>query len=553
MKIDLDKITPSNFIEDIIWNDLKSGKVKKVVMRFPPEPNGRLHIGHAKAACFNFSTAQKFGGKCNLRFDDTNPAREDADFCDQIAADIAWLGFTPAGVFYASEYFEYMRDCAVRLIKNGLAYVDDSTPEEIRRMRGTLTSPGENSPSRTRSVKENLALFEKMQGGSVPDGGMVLRAIIDMASPNMNMRDPVIYRVLHAPHHRTGDKWCVYPMYDFAHPLEDAVEGITHSCCSLEFEDHRPLYDWVTANCVDGLRPRQIEFARLNITDTVMSKRYLKQLVDMGAVDGWDDPRMPTLSGLRRRGVPAHAIVAFCSEVGLAKAVGTVDAAQLYDCIRDELNATAKRYMVVPDPVELDIINLTSDFSEEIEVTEGGEYTVPHPTPIDPEVKSTPVVTRKMRLSPRLYINREDFMVDPPKGYHRLVPNGIARLKNSFIVRCVGYDTDENGNVTRIRCEKTDEVKAKGVVQWVDRDTAADIRIRAFGPIVPDGDGDFTERINRDSLTVGTAKAEAGVNDLPVGEGVQFFRIGYFARDSKDESAFNQVAELKSSYKPKGN
>ncbi|MCX4312613.1 MAG: glutamine--tRNA ligase [Clostridia bacterium] len=553
MKIDLDKITPSNFIEDIIWNDLKSGKVKKVVMRFPPEPNGRLHIGHAKAACFNFSTAQKFGGKCNLRFDDTNPAKEDADFCDQIAADIAWLGFTPAGVFYASEYFEYMRDCAVRLIKNGLAYVDDSTPEEIRRMRGTLTSPGENSPSRTRSVKENLALFEKMQGGSVPDGGMVLRAIIDMASPNMNMRDPVIYRVLHAPHHRTGDKWCVYPMYDFAHPLEDAVEGITHSCCSLEFEDHRPLYDWVTANCVDGLRPRQIEFARLNITDTVMSKRYLKQLVDMGAVDGWDDPRMPTLSGLRRRGVPAHAIVAFCSEVGLAKAVGTVDAAQLYDCIRDELNATAKRYMVVPDPVELDIINLTSDFSEEIEVTEGGEYTVPHPTPIDPEVKSTPVVMRKMRLSPRLYINREDFMVDPPKGYHRLVPNGIARLKNSFIVRCVGYDTDENGNVTRIRCEKTDEVKAKGVVQWVDRDTAADIRIRAFGPIVPDGDGDFTERINRDSLTVGTAKAEAGVNDLPVGEGVQFFRIGYFARDSKDESAFNQVAELKSSYKPKGN
>jgi len=553
MKIDLDKITPSNFIEDIIWNDLKSGKVKKVVMRFPPEPNGRLHIGHAKAACFNFSTAQKFGGKCNLRFDDTNPAKEDADFCDQIAADIAWLGFTPAGVFYASEYFEYMRDCAVRLIKNGLAYVDDSTPEEIRRMRGTLTSPGENSPSRTRSVKENLALFEKMQGGSVPDGGMVLRAIIDMASPNMNMRDPVIYRVLHAPHHRTGDKWCVYPMYDFAHPLEDAVEGITHSCCSLEFEDHRPLYDWVTANCVDGLRPRQIEFARLNITDTVMSKRYLKQLVDMGAVDGWDDPRMPTLSGLRRRGVPAHAIVAFCSEVGLAKAVGTVDAAQLYDCIRDELNATAKRYMVVPNPVELDIINLTSDFSEEIEVTEGGEYTVPHPTPIDPEVKSTPVVTRKMRLSPRLYINREDFMVDPPKGYHRLVPNGIARLKNSFIVRCVGYDTDESGNVTRIRCEKTDEVKAKGVVQWVDRDTAADIRIRAFGPIVPDGDGDFTERINRDSLTVGTAKAEAGVNDLPVGEGVQFFRIGYFARDSKDESAFNQVAELKSSYKPKGN
>ncbi len=549
MKLDLDKITPSNFIEDIIWNDLKSGKVKSVMMRFPPEPNGRLHIGHAKAACFNFSTAAKFGGKCYLRFDDTNPVKEDADFCDQIERDIRWLGFDPAGIYYASEYFGYMRDCAVKLIKAGLAYVDDSTPEVIRQMRGTLTTPGTDSPARGRSVKENLALFEKMQGGSIPDGGMVLRAAIDMASPNMNMRDPVIYRVLHAPHHRTGDKWCIYPMYDFAHPLEDAVEGITHSCCSLEFEDHRPLYDWVVNNCVDGQKPRQIEFARLNITDTVMSKRYLKQLVDMGAVDGWDDPRMPTLSGLRRRGVPAHAIVAFCNEVGLAKAVGTVDAAQLYDCIRDELNATAKRYMVVPDPIELDIINLPDDFSREIEVTEGGEYTVPHPTPIDPEKKCTPTVTRKIKLTPRLYVNRDDFMADPPKGYHRLVPNGLARLKNSFIVRCVGYDTDESGKVIKIRCEKTDEVKAKGVIQWVDRDSAADIKIRYLSPIVPDGDGELTERIDRDSLTVGTAKAEAGVNDLPIGEGVQFFRIGYFARDGKQTDAFNRVVELKSSYK----
>ncbi len=549
MKLDLDKITPSNFIEDIIWNDLRSGKVKSVTMRFPPEPNGRLHIGHAKAACFNFSTAAKFGGKCNLRFDDTNPVKEDADFCEQIEQDIRWLGFDPAGIYYASEYFGYMRDCAVRLIKAGLAYVDDSTPEEIRQMRGTLTTAGTVSPARARSVKENLALFEKMQGGSVPDGGMVLRAAIDMASPNMNMRDPVIYRVLHAPHHRTGDKWCIYPMYDFAHPLEDAVEGITHSCCSLEFEDHRPLYDWVVDNCVDGQKPRQIEFARLNITDTVMSKRYHKQLVDLGVVDGWDDPRMPTLSGLRRRGVPAHAIVAFCNEVGLAKAVGTVDAAQLYDCIRDELNATAKRYMVVPDPVELDIVNLPDDHSEEIEITEGGEYTVPHPTPIDPEKKSTPVVTRKVKLTPRLYINREDFMPEPPKGYHRLVPGGIARLKNSFIVRCVGFDTDGSGKVTKIRCEKTDEIKAKGVIQWVDRDSAADIKIRCFSPVVPDGEGDIEQRIDRNSLTVSTAKAEAGVNDLPIGEGVQFFRIGYFARDSKDTSAFNRVVELKSSYK----
>ena len=547
--MDLDKITPSNFIEDIIYNDLKSGKIKNVVMRFPPEPNGRLHIGHAKAACFNFTTAKKYGGKCNLRFDDTNPVKEDADFCDQILNDIRWLGFEPAGVFYASEYFEYMYDCAITLIKKGLAYVDESTPDEIRAMRGTLTSPGTLSPARSRSVKENLALFEKMRSGVVPDGGMVLRAKIDMASPNMNMRDPVVYRVLHTPHHRTGDKWCIYPMYDFAHPLEDAVEGITHSCCSLEFEDHRPLYDWFIDNCDTENKPHQYEFARLNITDTVMSKRYLKQLVDIAAVDGWDDPRMPTLSGLRRRGVPSHAIVAFCNEVGLAKSVSTVDGAQFYDCVRDELNATARRYMVTPDPVELDIVNLADDFSEEIEVTEGGEYTVPHPTANDPEKRETPVVTRKIRLTPRLYINREDFMADPPKGYHRLVPGGLARLKNSFIIRCVGFDTDESGKVTKIRCEKTDEVKAKGVIQWVDRDSAVDIKINYLSAIVPDGEGEFTDRIDNNSLVVGSAKAEKGVTDLSVGEGVQFFRIGYFARDSKDTDAFNRVVELKSSYK----
>ncbi len=546
--MDIEKITPMNFIEDVIYDDLKSGRIKNVAMRFPPEPNGRLHIGHAKAACFNFTTAQKFGGKCNLRFDDTNPVKEDADFCDQILYDIRWLGFEPAGVYYASDYFEYMRDCAVLLIKKGLAYVDDCTPEQIRLLRGTLTEAGKESPSRNRSVKDNLALFDRMQSGKVPDGGMVLRAKIDMASPNMNMRDPVIYRVLHAPHHRTGDKWCVYPMYDFAHPLEDAVEKITHSCCSLEFEDHRPLYDWVVNNCDIKDKPHQYEFARLGITDTVVSKRYLKQFVDEGFVDGWDDPRMPTLSGLRRRGVPAHAIVAFCNEVGLAKSVSTVDAAQLNDCIRDELNATAKRYMVVPDPVELDIVNLDSDYEQFIEVTEGGEYSVPHRTPVDPETRSTPVVTRKIRLTPRLYVNREDFMADPPKGYHRLVPDGLARLKNSFIVRCVGFDTDADGKVVKIRCEKTDEVKAKGVIQWIDRDTAADIKINYLSALVPDGEGDFIDRVNRDSLRVGTAKAESGVSELKVGEGVQFFRIGYFARDAKNKDSFNSVVELKSSY-----
>ncbi len=546
--MDIEKTTPMNFIEDVIYDDLKSGRIKNVAMRFPPEPNGRLHIGHAKAACFNFTTAQKFGGKCNLRFDDTNPVKEDADFCDQILYDIRWLGFEPAGVYYASDYFEYMRDCAVLLIKKGLAYVDDCTPEQIRLLRGTLTEAGKESPSRNRSVKDNLALFDRMQSGKVPDGGMVLRAKIDMASPNMNMRDPVIYRVLHAPHHRTGDKWCVYPMYDFAHPLEDAVEKITHSCCSLEFEDHRPLYDWVVNNCDIKDKPHQYEFARLGITDTVVSKRYLKQFVDEGFVDGWDDPRMPTLSGLRRRGVPAHAIVAFCNEVGLAKSVSTVDAAQLNDCIRDELNATAKRYMVVPDPVELDIVNLDSDYEQFIEVTEGGEYSVPHRTPVDPETRSTPVVTRKIRLTQRLYVNREDFMADPPKGYHRLVPDGLARLKNSFIVRCVGFDTDADGKVVKIRCEKTDEVKAKGVIQWIDRDTAADIKINYLSALVPDGEGDFIDRVNRDSLRVGTAKAESGVSALQVGEGVQFFRIGYFARDAKNEDSFNSVVELKSSY-----
>ncbi len=546
--MNFDDITASNFIEDVILNDLKTGKVKNVVMRFPPEPNGRLHIGHAKAACFNFSTAKKFGGKCNLRFDDTNPVKEDADFCDQIERDIRWLGFEPAGIYYASSYFDYMLERAIVLIKKGLAYVDESTADDIRAMRGTLTEAGKNSPFRDRSVKENLALFEKMRGGNVTDGGMVLRAKIDMSSPNMNMRDPVIYRVLHAPHHRTGDKWCIYPMYDFAHPLEDAVEGVTHSCCSLEFEDHRPLYDWVIDNCDTENKPHQYEFARLNITDTVMSKRYLKQLVDMKAVDGWDDPRMPTLSGLRRRGVPAHAIVAFCNEVGLAKSVSTVDAAQFNDCVRDELNATAKRYMVVPDPVKLDIVNLPDDYSEEIEITEGGEYTVPHRTPVDPETAVTPVMTRKVTLTPHLFIDRADFMADPPKGYHRLVPNGTVRLKNSFIIRCVGYETDNAGNVVSIKAEKTDEVKTKGVIQWVDASTCKKITTRAFSAIVKDGDGDFTERVDTDSVHTSTALAEPAVLTLPSGEGVQFFRIGYFAKDDRTDT-FNRVVELKSSFK----
>lgn len=537
-----------NFIENIIADDLKNGRVKSVVTRFPPEPNGRLHIGHAKAACLNFMLAQKFGGKCNLRFDDTNPVKEDADFCEQILYDIRWLGFEPAGVYYASDYFEYMYDCAVELIKRGLAYVDESTPEKIKELRGTLTAPGVASPYRERSIKDNLALFEKMRSGKVADGGMVLRAKIDMASPNMNMRDPVIYRVLHAPHHRTGDKWSIYPMYDFAHPLEDAVEKVTHSCCSMEFEDHRPLYDWVIDNCGIKDKPHQYEFARLNLTNTVMSKRYLKQLVDEGFVDGWDDPRMPTLSGLRRRGVPAHAIVAFCTEVGIAKAVSLVDSAQFDDCVRDELNAVAPRYMVTPDPVPLDIVNLDSSYSEDIQITEGGEYAVPHRTAIDPETRSAPVKTRAVRFTPRLYVNRDDFMPDPPKGYHRLVPGGLARLKGAFIIRCTGFDTDKDGNVTKIYAEKTDEVKAKGVIQWVDRDSAADITINKFAPIVPDGDGDFMSRINKNSLFSSTAKAEAGVTELEAGVGVQFFRIGYFAKDKKT-GAFNSVVELKSSWK----
>lgn len=540
---------PDNFIEAVVIDDLKSGRVKNIVTRFPPEPNGRMHIGHIKAAAVNFTIAEKFCGKCNLRFDDTNPARENADFVNQIVEDLRWVGFEPAGIYYASDYFDFMRDCAVRLIQKGLAYVDESSPEDLKRMRGTLTESGVCSEYRNRPASESLKLFEMMQSGEVKEGGMVLRAKIDMASPNINMRDPVIYRVLHAPHHRTGDKWKVYPMYDFAHPLGDAIEKVTHSCCSMEYEDHRPLYDWVIDNCDIKDKPHQYEFARLNLNDTVMSKRYLKELVESGAVDGWDDPRMPTLSGLRRRGVPAHAIRAFCNEAGVTKSVGVVNPAQFDDCVRDELNATARRYMVTPDPVELDIINLPDDYAEVIDITEGGEYKVPHKLFSEAETATTPVVTRSVTLSPRLYINRDDFMAVPPKGYHRLVPNGLVRLKNSFIVRCVDFDTDKDGKVTRIRCEKTDEVKAKGVIQWVNRDDAIDITLRKFMPIVPDGEGDFMDRINRDSVRLVSAKAEPAVAALKPEEGVQFFRIGYFARDTKSD-AFNTTVELKSSYKP---
>ena len=548
-----EELKPTNFIENIIVDDLKSGRVKSIVTRFPPEPNGRLHIGHAKAACLNFMLAKKFGGKCNLRFDDTNPVKEDADFCEQIERDIRWLGFEPAGVYYASDYFEYMRDCAVGLIKDGLAYVDDSTADEIKSMRGTLTEPGKNSPRRERSVKENLALFDKMQKGGVPDGGMVLRAKIDMASPNMNMRDPVIYRVLHAPHHRTGDKWCVYPMYDFAHPLSDTKEGVTHSLCSLEFENHRPLYDWFLRELNLPNPSRQIEFARLNLNYCLTSKRKCLALVQEGIVDGWDDPRMVTLSGMRRRGYPAKAIRNFCEKIGVSKAYSVVDMGLLESCVRDELNESAPRAMAVLHPLKLIIDNYPEDKTETLSV---------EVHPAHPEMG-----TREVTFSKELYIEREDFMVEPPKKYFRLFPGNEVRLKSAYFVKCTGYDTDENGEITAVHCtydpesrggNSPDGRKVKGTVHWV---SAADsfpatvnLYDRLFNAENPSDEskGSFKDNLNPNSLTVlEGCLIEGGLRGAKPGDVFQFMRQGYFCVDKKsncDNIVFNRTVALNSSW-----
>ncbi len=537
----------ANFIEEIIEKDLSEGRVSEIVTRFPPEPNGYLHIGHAKSICLNYyGTAVKYGGKCNLRFDDTNPVKEDDEFVRSIVADVEWLGWK-GNVYFASDYFDVMYETAVKLIKKGKAYVDDVTPEQMREMRGTLTEPGIESKHRNRPVEESLALFEDMKAGKVADGALVLRAKIDMASPNINMRDPIIYRVLKATHHRQGDKWCIYPMYDFAHPIEDAVEGVTHSICTLEFEDHRPLYDWVLREGEFTDPPHQYEFARLNLERTIMSKRYLKKLVDEHFVDGWDDPRMPTIAGIRRRGYTPTAIRDFCEKIGVAKANSEVELSLLESCIRDELNFTADRAMAVLRPIELVITNLPEDYTEKVAVE------------INPNAPEKG--TREVDFSPRLYIEKEDFAVVPPPKYKRLTPGGTVRLKGAYIIRATGYD-EENGEVTRVYAEVIEGsrsgadnsgVKVKGVIHWVDKKTAVDMTVNIYDSLLLPYDGvheDFSERLNPNSRIILKAKGEKMLADSKPLTSYQFVRTGYFCRDGKcDGVTFNQVVSLKDGYK----
>ncbi|HCY49532.1 MAG TPA: glutamine--tRNA ligase [Clostridiales bacterium] len=538
-----------NFIEEIIDSDLASGKVTTVATRFPPEPNGYLHIGHAKSLCINFGIAQKYNGTCNLRFDDTNPCKEDQEYVNSIKADIEWLGFKWDNLYFASDYFDVMFDCAVKLINKGLAYVSDETADEIRERRGTLTEPGIESPYRNRSVEENLKLCYEMRDGKYADGAKVLRAKIDMSSPNVNMRDPIIYRVLHATHHNTGDKWCIYPMYDFAHPIEDAHEGITHSICTLEFEDHRPLYDWVVKNCdFPEPLPQQIEFARLNITNTIMSKRYLKKLVDEGKVLGWDDPRMPTLSGLRRRGIPAEALKDFCERIGVSKANSEVEEGYLYSCVRDNLNQNTDRVLAVFDPLKVVLTNY--DGSEELAVEN------------NPNAEN--VTCRNVPFSRELYIDRSDFALVPPPKYYRLKPDGYVRLKGAYIIHCDEAVTDSEGNVTELHCSVVpnsksgnDEsgIKVKGVIQWVDAATCVDVTVRKLQSLLTDpvdGITDFNQRFNEDSMKLVSAKVEPSLKNAKVGDKFQFMRVGYYVldRDSKDgQLVFNEIVGLKDGFK----
>ena len=538
-----------NFIEEIIDNDLASGKVTTVATRFPPEPNGYLHIGHAKSLCINFGIAQKYGGTCNLRFDDTNPCKEDQEYVDSIKKDIEWLGFKWDNLYFASDYFDVMFDCAVKLINKGLAYVSDETADEIKERRGTLTEPGIESPFRNRPVEENLKLFYEMRDGKYADGEKVLRAKIDMASPNVNMRDPIIYRVLHATHHNSGDKWCIYPMYDFAHPIEAAHEGITHSICTLEFEDHRPLYDWVVSNCdFPAPLPQQIEFARLNITNTIMSKRFLKKLVEEGKVLGWDDPRMPTLSGLRRRGIPPEALRDFCERIGVSKANSEVEEGYLYSCVRDNLNMTANRVMAVLDPVKVVLTNYEG--TEELTVED------------NPNAET--VTYRKIPFSSELYIDRSDFALVPPPKYYRLKPDGYVRLKGAYIIHCDDVVLDDNGEVKEIKCsvvpnsksgEDTSGVKVKGVIQWVDAATCLDVTVRKLASLltdVVDGVTDFNQRFNYDSMKVLSAKVEPSLATAKEGDRFQFMRVGYYVvdRDSTENAlVFNEIVGLKDGFK----
>lgn len=533
----------SNFIEDIINKDLSEGKVTTVKTRFPPEPNGCLHIGHAKSLCLNFGTARKYGGTCNLRFDDTNPLKEDEEFVNSIKRDIQWLGFKWDNLYNASDYFDVMYECAEKLIKEGKAYVCDLSAEEIRLSRGSLTEPGKESPYRNRSPEENLDLFRRMKAGEFDDGEKVLRAKIDMASPNINMRDPVIYRVLHASHQNTGDKWCIYPMYDFAHPIEDAYEGITHSICTLEFEDHRPLYDWVTQNCgFPSPLPQQIEFARLNITNTIMSKRFLKRLVEEGFVDGWDDPRMPTLCGMRRRGYPPQAIIDFCDRIGVAKANSEVEYGYLNACVRDYLNQYAQRAMAVTSPIKVILTNLSAP--EECEIENN---------PNKPEEG-----TRTITLTHELYIDGSDFSLAPPPKYHRLKLDGYVRLKGAYIIKCDKVETDNEGNILHLECSIVENsksgcdqsgLKVKGVIQWVSAKYNTPLTLRKLDSLLLDGEGDFINRLNYESLKEIPALGEPSLASAPKESRFQFMRMGYYVRDLKsDLPVFNEIVGLKDTF-----
>ncbi len=537
-----------NFIEEIINGELESGKVTTVHTRFPPEPNGYLHIGHAKSLCLNFGTAKKYDGLCNLFFDDTNPSKEKTEYVEAIKSDIEWLGFKWYEIHYASDFFDVIYEKAVKLIKDGKAFVCDLSADEISKTRGTLTEPGTESPYRNRTIEENLELFEGMRAGKFADGEKVLRAKIDMASPNINMRDPVIYRVLRATHHRTGDKWCIYPMYDFAHPICDSMQGVTHSLCTLEFEDHRPLYNWVVENTGVEHKPRQIEFARLNITNTVMSKRYLKKLVEDKAVTGWDDPRMPTLTGLRARGVPAEALKNFCEAIGVCKANSEIEVSYFEHFIRDYLNQHAERAMAVFEPIKVTISNFPDKAEEES-------------FDINPNDESAG--TRKITISKHIYIDSEDFALVPPPKYFRLKKDGYVRLKNAYIIKCDDVILNEDGSVKELICSYVPEsrsgndtsgIKVKGVIHWVNAETAVDCEIRKYDYLLKDAEyagQDFSERMNYDSVHVFNGKAEPYLNEVASGTSFQLMRKGYYKKiDENGKLVLSEIVSLKDSYKP---
>ena len=538
-------IEETNFIEKIINEDIAAGKVTEIQTRFPPEPNGYLHIGHVKSMLVNFGTAKKYEGKCNLFFDDTNPSKEKTEFVDAIRKDIEWVGYEWAKEVYASDFFDVIYDFAERLILEGKAFVCDLSPEEISSTRGTLTEPGKESPYRNRSVEENITLFREMKAGKYPDGSKCLRAKIDMASPNMNMRDPVIYRILRTTHHRTGDKWCIYPMYDYAHPICDYLQGVTHSLCTLEFEDHRPLYDWVGINLGFKPKPRQIEFARLAITNTVMSKRYLKKLVEEGHVHGWDDPRMPTIAGLRNRGVPPAALLDFCTKIGIVKSNSECQLSYLEACIRENLNENAERAMAVVDPLKVTITNYEG--VEELQ-------TALHP------LKSE-LGERKVKFGKVVYIDRADFSLNPPPKYQRLKEGGYVRLKNAYIIRCDEVVLGADGEVEELKCtyvpesrssQDTSGIKVKGTIQWVDGATGVDCEIRRYSYLLKDAEyagQDFGERMNLDSEHIYQGKAEPYLAEAEDGKQFQLMRIGYFKKATENgKTILSEIVSLKDNF-----